>query len=211
MKKIILVTGSTGFIGTNLCLNLLNDGHNVIGISKECPKNIISHRYKVIKHDVKNPFDTFNCDEVYHLASYASCSYFEKDPVSIADTILLGTINALNFAKTTGAKFLYASTYGVYSDSNNLEFRSCYDSSKLAMESYVYNFGKQNKIPTKILRIPSVYGPHMRVNENKLITILGLVIISLFGGATPMLLVMKVKTVFAPVLISMTDITVCSV
>jgi len=162
--KTILVTGSTGFIGTNLCQSLLKGGHKVIGLCKESPKNISDLNYHIIQHDVCEPFSYLKCDEVYHLAAYSSNSMFIKDPCKAIETILLGTINALIFTRSTGAKFLFASTLGIYNETKNeLDFQTSYDLAKKTMESYVCNFGNQYSVDTKTVRIPSTFGPHMKI------------------------------------------------
>ena len=81
----ILVTGSAGFIGTNLCEELLKKGHNVIGVDNYITGSSLNTIY------LKNKFNKFNfyeCDisnqndykfleqkdlrQIYHLASLAS-------------------------------------------------------------------------------------------------------------------------------------------
>ena len=170
--KTILVTGGTGFIGTNLCLDLLEEGHKVVALSKSTNKNNINNpNFSFIQHDVKENFkETFlPVDEIYHLASPASNPDFINNPTEVANTIILGTINSLNFAKKNNSKFLFASSIGVY-HKDEFNFRSCYDSSKRTMEHYVYTFGKENNIDCKIVRIPSVYGPYMKINDDRILT-----------------------------------------
>ena len=68
----ILVTGSAGFLGTNLCKRLIDDGHNVIGLDNyytglkdntEFLKNY-SNNFKFIEHDVINPMTSLDLGQL---------------------------------------------------------------------------------------------------------------------------------------------------
>ena len=81
----IVVSGGAGFIGSHLCDQLLEQGHEVVAVdnlftgTKRNIQKLISHpRFDFIRHDVTQPI-WIECDEVYHLACPASpVHYHEK-------------------------------------------------------------------------------------------------------------------------------------
>lgn len=130
-----IVTGGTGFIGSNLCVYLLSKGHRVICIdnnftgSMENIKDIIDNNmFTFILHDVVNPFTILNNyididnkkdDDIfymYHLACPASPPAYQKNPIRTIQTGFLGTMNALEYAVRINAKFLLTSTSEIYGD-----------------------------------------------------------------------------------------------
>lgn len=68
----IIITGGSGFIGTNLCLNLVKEGYSVLNIDKEQPK-VTSVAYKNIDitnvDELHNAIVTFAPDYIVHLAA----------------------------------------------------------------------------------------------------------------------------------------------
>jgi UDP-glucuronate decarboxylase len=195
----ILVTGSAGFIGTNLCKELLKKGNNVIGIDNYITgssSNTIYLKNKYQKFyfyecDITNKLDLLfledkNISHIYHLASLASPDKYQAYPLETMDVNINGTFNMLKLAKRVNAKFLFTSTSEVYGDPlvhpqpetyygnvNTIGPRSCYDESKRAGETYVdifRNKDKQNYNNYKIVRIFNTYGPFMDINDGRIIT-----------------------------------------
>lgn len=130
----ILITGNRGFLGTHLVKKLTKDN------------TIITFGGDVRQSRIYSGLDT-----VIHFASPSQDIEFADKPKT-ATTIIDGTLNLLRIAKQNKAKFVFASTVGVYYAKPGLS--KLYESSKLAMDNYiqsVYN----NYV---ILRIPRVYG-----------------------------------------------------
>lgn len=80
----IMVTGGAGFIGSNLCLRLLKEGHEVISVDCDYPENrenlaILKswENYRAVKHDVIEPI-SIDVDQVYHLACPASPIHYQQ-------------------------------------------------------------------------------------------------------------------------------------
>jgi len=189
MKKRILVTGGAGFIGSHLCKRLLNDGNEVICLdnyftgSKSNVVNLLKHPYfELIRHDVIHPFFV-EVDQIYNLACPASPVHYQHNPIKTIKTSVMGAINMLGLAKRIKAKILQASTSEVYGDPlmhpqpekywgnvNTIGQRSCYDEGKRCAETLFMDYRTQNNVMIKIIRIFNTYGPHMNLNDGRVIS-----------------------------------------
>lgn len=188
MKR-ILVTGGAGFIGSQLCERLLNEGNDVIcldnfvsGSKKNIEHLMDNHYFELVRHDILQPFYT-EVDEIYNLACPASPVHYQKNAIRTIKTSVLGSINLLGLAKRTNAKILQASTSEVYGDPaqhpqteeywgnvNPIGVRSCYDEGKRCAESLFMNYHHQNAVRIKIARIFNTYGPKMDFNDGRVIS-----------------------------------------
>ncbi len=122
LRKRILVTGGSGFVGSHLCERLLAEGHEVL-----CVDNFFTGtrgnvealrrnpRFELLRHDVTFPLYV-EVDEIYNLACPASPVHYQHDPVQTIKTSVHGAINMLGLAKRTGAVIFQASTSEVYGD-----------------------------------------------------------------------------------------------
>lgn len=130
-----------------------------------------------------------NIDEIYHLASLASPKYYKRFPLETLDVGYMGTKNILDlclyYTQTSQnrCKFLFTSTSEVYGDAlqhpqkedyygnvNTVGERSCYDESKRVAESLVYTYNNKYSLDTRIVRIFNTYGPHMDLNDGRIVT-----------------------------------------
>ena len=128
-KMNTLVTGHSGY----LCGSLM----------KHIPGNIIKYT-----GDVRSYKQYSDIDTVIHFAGPSDTFDF-SDRKKTVTTIVDGTINLLKIAKLNSAKFVFASTMGVYHTATDDLYGSC----KLAMEQYIKNTHNDYII----LRIPRVY------------------------------------------------------
>ena len=189
-KKIAVITGGAGFIGSHLCDKLLEEGFKVI-----CLDNLITGKLDNIRHlrRVKDfEFKKHNVskyinikgrvDFVLHFASPASPEDYLKFPIPTLKVGSLGTHNALGLAKERKAKFMLASTSEVYGDPlvhpqpesywgnvNSIGVRGCYDESKRFAEAITMAYHRMHKIDTRIARIFNTYGPRMRINDGRVV------------------------------------------
>lgn len=188
MKK-ILVTGGAGFIGSNLCERLINDGNCVICLdnlftgSIDNIKHLLSNpNFEFVEHDVIDPFNA-EIDQLYNLACPASPPHYQFDPIKTFKTSVIGVLNMLELAQSCGARILQASTSEVYGDPkvhpqtesywgnvNINGIRSCYDEGKRAAETLMCDFHRQNKSDIKIIRIFNTYGPKMDINDGRVVS-----------------------------------------
>ncbi len=105
MRRKILITGGSGFIGSNLCTKLLQQKNEVICVDNYFSgnkKNLIKLKdnpyFEIIRHDVTFPL-YLEVDEIYNLACPASPIYYQRDPVQTTKSSIHGAINMLGLAK----------------------------------------------------------------------------------------------------------------
>jgi UDP-glucose 4-epimerase len=174
-KRIILVTGCSGFIGSHLCEKLIKN-HKVIGIDNESigSKKNISQLLKESKNFTYLKFDLNNSklkekikdvDTIYHLAamklndSSDNILLIKKNNVHSIKNIL----KAVNVKKIK--KIIFTSSLYVYDKSNKkkFEFQKCkpytnYGKSKLIGEKIFKKFVENKKIQLIIFRLFFTYG-----------------------------------------------------
>lgn len=188
MKK-ILVTGGAGFIGSNLCERLLNEGNKVIcldnlftGSIENIKHLLLNPNFEFVEHDIVDAFST-DVEQIYNLACPASPPHYQHDPIKTFKTSVIGILNMLELAQSCGARLLQASTSEVYGDPkvhpqtenywgnvNINGVRSCYDEGKRAAETLMCDFYRQNKTDIKIIRIFNTYGPKMDINDGRVVS-----------------------------------------
>lgn len=189
-QKKIIVTGGAGFIGSHLCLELINEGHFVYcidnlftGSRKNIAHLLQSDRFEFINHDVTFPYYPSRVDEIYNLACPASPVQYQFDPIQTTKTSFLGAVNMLGLAKRTGAKILQASTSEVYGDPlqhpqeesywgnvNPIGTRACYDEGKRVAESLFFDYHRQHGVKIKVARIFNTYGPNMSPDDGRVVS-----------------------------------------
>ena len=184
-----LITGGSGFIGTNLSKRLLSKGEKVICIDNfsTCEKTninaFIDHpNFELIEHDILDPI-MIEADIIWHLACPASPKDYQVDPIRTSRTCFIGTYNMLELARKIKAKLLLASSSEIYGDPKEhpqkesyrgsvktTGIRSCYDEGKRIAETLCKDYQRVYGIKTFIIRIFNSYGPYMRLNDGRVIS-----------------------------------------
>ena len=187
--KRILVTGGAGFIGSNLCTVLCEQGHEVLcvdnyftGMKRNIRHLLERKNFELLRHDVTFPLYV-EVDEIYNLACPASPEKYQFDPVQTTKTSVHGAINMLGLAKRIKSRILQASTSEVYGDPdvhpqtesywgrvNPLGRRACYDEGKRCAETLFFDYHRQHKVEIKIARIFNTYGENMRPDDGRVIS-----------------------------------------
>ncbi len=190
--KTILVTGGTGFLGSNLCHRLIKNGDKVICLDNNYTgrlqnvSDLLNHpHFTFIEHDIINPL-TINekLDQIYNLACPASPPAYQGSySIKTTKTCVLGAINMLDLAKQHKATILQTSTSEVYGDPlvhpqvetyrgnvNPIGIRSCYDEGKRCAESLFFDYFRHEGVDIKVVRIFNTYGPNMDPNDGRVIS-----------------------------------------
>ncbi len=170
----ILVTGSSGMIGTALVAALNDAGHDVIGLDIKEPTEKSDTPY--ILHDLRTPIDEKAAEKlnerpidfIVHLAANARVYQLVLDPDRALDNIIM-THQIFEFArKNTIPRLLFASSRETYGNGNELPVRehvasqrcaeSIYTVSKISGEGYCYAYSHCYGIDARVMRYSNVYG-----------------------------------------------------
>lgn len=173
-----LVTGSAGFIGSNLVEAILKLGYQVRGLDnfstgkKENVEQFINHpNYEFMEGDIRE-LDTCmkaceGVDYVLHQAAWGSVPRSIEMPLIYEEINIKGTLNMMEAAKQNGVrKFVYASSSSVYGDEPNLPKKegiegnllSPYALTKRVDEEYGKLYTKLYGLDTYGLRYFNVFG-----------------------------------------------------
>lgn len=179
-RKNVLVTGGAGFIGSNLCENLLMQGYNVVCLDNFVTgkfENILPltqsypEKFRLIVGDICNIDDcrkaTQGINYVFHEAALGSVPRSINDPITTNEVNIGGFVNMLVASKDAGVcKFIYAASSSTYGDSPSLpkvedvigKPLSPYAITKYANELYADVFSKIYNIDCIGLRYFNVFG-----------------------------------------------------
>ena len=187
----ILVTGCAGFIGSNLCRRLLQQGHTIIGVDDlssgnlEKIKDLTSNKnFEFIQHNICAPLViNERIDQIYNLACPASPPRYQAAPIHTLKTSVLGAINMLELAREHHATILQASTSEIYGDPlvhpqtetywgnvNPIGLRACYDEGKRCAETLFFEYHRAHGVPIKVARIFNTYGPYMDPDDGRVVS-----------------------------------------
>lgn len=174
----ILVTGGAGFIGSNLCNALLQNGNQVTCLDnfatgkRENVAPLADHpKFTLIEGDIRNMSDCQKAcegvDYILHQAALGSVPRSINDPITSNDVNVSGFLNMLVAARDAKVKrFIYAASSSTYGDSTNMpkvediigKPLSPYAITKYVNELYADVFSKTYGIETIGLRYFNVFG-----------------------------------------------------
>jgi nucleoside-diphosphate-sugar epimerase len=181
----ILVTGGTGFVGSNLILQLIDEKNEIISFDNDSRNSfsnqkLIENNVKLIKGDITNLEDLKkipkDIDIVYHLAAVNGTKYFYEIPEKVLEINVKGVFNLMECIQSTNCKRIFftssSEVYGFPSifptpensilsipDPTNPRFS--YSSSKIVGETIIINSAKIIGIDYTIARLHNAYGPKM--------------------------------------------------
>ncbi len=170
MNENILVTGSSGFIGSHFValLDERDQEFSEFDMKNDYNENIVTNSGLL-----EEVIEKEHIGVVVHLAAQPSPWNGELSPFRDAELNILGTLNVLRACKRVGVNLVYASTGAVY---GNIIGRvdeymptvpvSHYGVSKKAGEMYVDLYRRQYDLTATIVRFSSVYGPGGRSPVN---------------------------------------------
>ena len=176
----VLITGAGGFFGRALVRQFAMAGDDVVAadiLTSEAfaPRpDTPPDRVRYVQLDVADPnawstADLSGVSGIVHAAALTpTVEESQHDPGRLIGVNLIGTINALEFARTNKCeKFLFVSSGGVYDQFKEVELReedadggfSLYGSAKLAAELLVFRYAKMFDFDAGAVRPTSMYGP----------------------------------------------------
>ena len=188
-NKTILITGSSGFIGSFLCKRLLNEYNNIkiIGLDnmnsyydvslKEYRLNELFkyNNYTFIKGNLADKelinkiFNEYKPEIVVNLAAQAGVRYSITNPDTYIESNIIGFYNILEACRNHPVEHLvYASSSSVYGGNTKVPFStddkvdnpvSLYAATKKSNELLAHCYSKLYNIPSTGLRFFTVYGP----------------------------------------------------
>jgi UDP-glucuronate 4-epimerase len=201
----LIVTGNAGFIGHQLTLRLLNEGHTVIGIDN-FNSDVYDAKFKKTISDSDNfiqfrsdvldypDFGDSSVDAIIHLAGYANVRMSFDIPEKYVRNNVETTAFILS-KMSSKTQFVYASSSSVYGENKEIPFEetqylpnivSPYAQTKKMCEDLTDMYCRVKKISAIGLRFFTVYGrPDMAVYQFMKNIIAGTPI-TVFGDGTMM-------------------------
>lgn len=178
-RNAVLVTGSSGTVGTELVLRLLDSGYDVRGI------DVVENHWSDRVNNVTKLVDLRNEDEVMdlepdvdmivHLGANARVHQLVRNPGGARDNFDM-TFNVLEFVRRNEiGEFIFSSSREVYGNKGKLIYdeedtytdscESPYTASKIGGEAMVKAYEECYGIDTSILRFSNVYGRYDNSNR----------------------------------------------
>ena len=171
----VLITGSSGQIGTNLALRLVRDGHSVFGVDKR--PNPWTDAFRYVIQDLSAPYRDFaggigsvpypKPDVVIHLAANAKVHELVTSPHRAMENITV-TFNVLEYCRHQRVPVVFSSSREVYGDIHRylteeaqadfVYTESPYSASKIAGEALIYSYARCYGLKYLVFRFSNVYG-----------------------------------------------------
>lgn len=172
----VLITGGAGFVGTNLCLFLQQNNHEVLilddfstGLRSNIQSNIEFHEGSVTNLSLLKKL-AGRVDAVVHLAARGSVPRSIKNPVLTQEVNFVGTLNVLEAAREFDLHVVFSSSSSVYgsntalpkNENQVLKPLTPYAASKMSAEALMMAYGSSYELPVTTLRFFNVFGPWQR-------------------------------------------------
>jgi len=170
-----LITGSSGQIGTNLALRLLDEGHEVLGVDlrpnpwtdRVCTRQLDLSRLQPCEPGTLCGQALPTPDAVVHLAAHAKVHALVREPaLALENTVM--THNVLEYCRHARIPLVFSSSREVYGDIHRFDTEehsadfafteSTYSASKIAGEAMVYAYARCYALPYLVFRFSNVYG-----------------------------------------------------
>jgi UDP-glucose 4-epimerase len=166
----VLITGSSGQIGTNLGLALLRRGDRVVGIDKRenaWTKEIPTTMLDLTQTSPAEVSGNTAFDIVIHLAAHAKVFELVEHPERAMENIQM-CFNVLDFCRRKKVPMIFGSSREVYGDIHRhvteeaeadfVVAESPYSASKISGEALIYSYAECYKLPYLVFRFSNVYG-----------------------------------------------------
>ena len=177
-NKKILVTGGAGFIGSNLCKQLLLiKSTKVFSLDNYFTGKVENHIEGVQYIEGEtihiDSLINFKPDIIFHLGEYSRVEQSFEDVEKVWRSNTLGTFSVLEFVKKTRAKLIYAGSSTKFGDNGTGSNGSPYAWTKSSNTQLVINYGNWFNIDYAITYFYNVYGKN-EISEGKYATLIAL-------------------------------------
>lgn len=172
-RTVILLTGSSGTVGTALALRLQEDGYKVLPLDIKANLWDKEIDRRTIRHDLRKPLDKLRLprlpDVIVHLAANARVHDLVERPQLALDNYVI-THNVLEYARAKGIRrVLFSSSREVYGESRRgvkrreddthvSRIKAPYTASKFAAEAMIHAWQECYDTRAVIARLSNVYG-----------------------------------------------------
>ena len=178
MKRIILVTGGAGFIGSHLCEKLSQNKENEVYSLDNYSTGSTNNHVKNVEYIVGSTVDidsliSFTPEFIYHLGEYSRVEQSFEDIEEVWKSNKDGIFSVLEFTRKTGAKLIYAGSSTKFGDGGLGRSQSPYAWTKASNTELVTNYGNWFNISFAISYFYNVYGER-EISTGKYATLIAL-------------------------------------
>ena len=178
MKRIILVTGGAGFIGSHLCEKLSQNIENEVYSLDNYSTGSTNNHVKNVEYIVGSTVDidsliSFTPEFIYHLGEYSRVEQSFEDIEEVWRSNKDGIFSVLEFTRKTGSKLIYAGSSTKFGDGGLGRSQSPYAWTKASNTELVTNYGNWFNISFAISYFYNVYGER-EISTGKYATLIAL-------------------------------------
>ena len=176
-KKLAVVTGGAGFVGSHLCKRLKDEGYQVISLDNYFTGSRDNH-HEGIEYREGHTKDiatliTETPDMIYHLGEYSRVAPSLDEPEKVWDLNVLGTLGVLEYWRSINSekacKLVYAGSSTRFAEDRTDgvagKDRAPYNFAKYANTELVHNYGRWYDLPYSVAYFYNVYGPGERAGQ----------------------------------------------